>query len=58
MTKSELVARLAVRYPQPGAKDAEVAVTMIFDAMAKSLSQGQRIEILGFGSFAETTRAS
>lgn len=51
MTKSELIARLADRYPQLVAKDAELAVKMILDAMTKSLSQGQRIEIRGFGSF-------
>ncbi len=51
MTKSELIARLAARYPQLVAKDAELAVKVILDAMAKSLSQGQRIEIRGFGSF-------
>ena len=33
MTKSELIARLAQRYPQLVAKDAEYAVKMILDAM-------------------------
>ena len=51
MTKSELIAKLAVHFPQLVASDAELAVKMILDAMAKSLSQGQRIEIRGFGSF-------
>ena len=51
MTKSELIAKLAARYPQLVAKDAELAVKMMLDAMAKSLAQGQRIEIRGFGSF-------
>ena len=51
MTKSELIARLAQRYPQLVAKDAELAVKMILDAMAKSLAEGRRIEIRGFGSF-------
>jgi len=51
MTKSDLIARLAVRYPQLVAKDAELAVKMILDAMAKSLAEGRRIEIRGFGSF-------
>ena len=51
MTKSELIARLAARYPQLVAKDAEFAVKMILDAMTSSLVQGQRIEIRGFGSF-------
>jgi integration host factor subunit beta len=51
MTKSELIARLAGRYPQLVAKDAEYAVKMILDAMTQSLVSGQRIEIRGFGSF-------
>ncbi|MGQ5521941.1 integration host factor subunit beta [Chitinimonas sp. PSY-7] len=51
MTKSELIAKLAERYPQLVAKDAELAVKTILDAMAVSLSSGQRIEIRGFGSF-------
>ena len=51
MTKSELIARLAQRYPQLVAKDAEYAVKMILDAMMSSLLGGHRIEIRGFGSF-------
>ena len=51
MTKSELIARLAGHYPQLVAKDAEVAVNAILDAMTSSLVSGQRIEIRGFGSF-------
>ena len=45
MTKSELIARLAQRYPQLVAKDAEYAVKMILDAMTQSLLSGHRIEI-------------
>ncbi|MGA8005233.1 MAG: integration host factor subunit beta [Burkholderiales bacterium] len=51
MTKSELIARLAQRYPQLVAKDAEYAVKMILDAMTQALLAGDRIEIRGFGSF-------
>ena len=51
MTKSELIARLAGNYPQLVAKDAEVAVSAILEAMTVSLVNGQRIEIRGFGSF-------
>ena len=51
MTKSELISKLAMRYPQLVTKDAELAVKTILDAMAASLSQGERIEIRGFGSF-------
>lgn len=56
MTKSELIARLAERYPQLVAKDADFAVNTILDAMTQSLAIGQRIEIRGFGSFALSTR--
>ena len=51
MTKSELITRLAARFPQLVTKDAELSVKTIIDAMAKSLSKCQRIEIRGFGSF-------
>lgn len=51
MTKSELISRLAARFPQLVAKDAELSVKMIIDAMAQSLANGHRIEIRGFGSF-------
>ena len=39
MTKSELIARLAERFPQLVAKDAEFAVKMILDAMTDALSR-------------------
>ncbi|MBI4755113.1 MAG: integration host factor subunit beta [Betaproteobacteria bacterium] len=52
MTKSELIAQLAVRFPQLVAKDADFAVKVIIEAMADSLAKGDRIEIRGFGSFA------
>ena len=56
MTKSELIARLAERYPQLVAKDADFAVKTLLDAMTDALSAGQRIEIRGFGSFALYSR--
>lgn len=58
MTKSELIARLAERYPQLVAKDADYAVKTIIDAMADALSTGHRIEIRGFGSFELNRRPS
>lgn len=51
MTKSQLVSRLAERFPQLLSKDAELIVKIMLDAMANSLSRGERIEIRGFGSF-------
>ncbi|MDA8256356.1 MAG: integration host factor subunit beta [Betaproteobacteria bacterium] len=52
MTKSELIARLAERFPQLVAKDADYAVKMILDALTAALVRNDRIEIRGFGSFA------
>jgi integration host factor subunit beta len=52
MTKSELIARLAERFPQLVAKDADFAVKMMLDALTAALANGDRIEIRGFGSFA------
>lgn len=51
MTKSELTARFAARYPQLVSKDAEVAVNSILAAMTASLASGERIEVRGFGTF-------
>lgn len=52
MTKSELILRLAERFPQLVVKDADYAVNVMLDAMSEALVKGDRIEIRGFGSFA------
>jgi integration host factor subunit beta len=52
MTRSDLIVKLAERYSQLLAKDAELAVKVILDSMASTLATGGRIEIRGFGSFA------
>ena len=52
MTRADLIDRLAFLNPQLQAKDAEMAVRVILDAMSDMLSNGGRIEIRGFGSFA------
>jgi integration host factor subunit beta len=56
LTKSELIARLAQRYPQLVAKDADFAVKTILDEMSRTLALGRRIEIRGFGSFSLNIR--
>ena len=58
MTKSELIARLAAQYRHLVAKDAEIAVNAILEAMTTSLVKGGRIEIRGFGSFGINYRPS
>ncbi len=51
MTKSELIESLARRQMQLAYKDVELAVKTILEHMANALSNGERIEIRGFGSF-------
>ncbi|MAZ65873.1 MAG: integration host factor subunit beta [Kangiellaceae bacterium] len=57
MTKSELIERIATMQPDLQFKDVESGVKMILDMMSDSLSQGERIEIRGFGSFSLHYRA-
>jgi len=51
MTRSDLITRLAELHPQLLAKDAELSVKVILDALSSTLSRGGRVEIRGFGSF-------
>jgi len=51
MTRSELVALLASRFPQLTAKDADVVVKEIVTAISETLTAGDRVEIRGFGVF-------
>lgn len=51
MTKSELIERITERHPELSSRDIELAVKTILDTMSQALSQGDRIEIRGFGSF-------
>jgi integration host factor subunit beta len=52
MTRSELIAALSQRFPQLVRQDAELAVSEILNAVGKTLIEGGRVEIRGFGSFA------
>jgi integration host factor subunit beta len=52
VTKSDLIARIAERFPQLVSKDADFAAKLILDALSETLARGDRIEIRGFGSFA------
>ncbi|QJD71276.1 integration host factor subunit beta [Marinobacterium sp. LSUCC0821] len=57
MTKSELIERLIERHPELSVKDVELAVKIMLNHMADTLSDGERIEIRGFGSFSLHYRA-
>lgn len=56
VTKSELIKRLAQRYPAFYYKDLSRIVELIFDEMALAMIDGKRIELRGFGSFAVRKR--
>ncbi|EAW40122.1 hypothetical protein MGP2080_15169 [marine gamma proteobacterium HTCC2080] len=51
MTRSELIEKIASQQSQLSTKDVELAVKLMIDHMAETLSSGERIEIRGFGSF-------
>lgn len=51
MTRTDLIAAVASRFPTLTVKDADIAVKEILDAIGSSLAQGNRVEIRGFGSF-------
>ena len=50
MTKAELIERVAVA-TDVTKKQAEAIVDTVFDAIVRSLKEGQKIELRGFGSF-------
>lgn len=50
MTKADLIEEVS-RVVEMTRKDSEIIVESIFDAVVKSLRNGDKIEIRGFGSF-------
>ncbi len=51
MTKSELIEILTQRQGHLKADDVDLAVKSLLEMMGSALSEGDRIEIRGFGSF-------
>ena len=56
MIKSELVARLAQRYPHLYHRDVERIVTTVLEEISKALATGHRVELRGFGAFSVKAR--
>ena len=56
MTKSELVEIIADNYGEITRREAEVVVNEIFQAISEALSNGERVELRGFGSFTTKRR--
>lgn len=51
MTKSELIEILSGRQAHLKSDDVDLSVKSLLDMMGGALSQGERIEVRGFGSF-------
>jgi len=58
MIKSELVVRLAQRYPHLFHRDVERIVSTVLDEVAVALAAGKRVELRGFGVFSVKVRSS
>jgi integration host factor subunit beta len=56
MIKSELVARLAERYPHLYHRDVERIVSTVLDEISSALANGDRVELRGFGAFSVKVR--
>jgi len=57
MTKSEIIEKIAQKQIHLPLKDVELSIKHILDLMSATLSDGERIEIRGFGSFSLHYRA-
>ncbi len=51
MTKSELIAELAMANPHLRGQDVETIVATIFEEITYALARGERVELRGFGAF-------
>ncbi len=51
MTRSDLITKLFAVHPTLPQQDIDLSVRVILDAMSRTLIEGGRIEIRGFGSF-------
>jgi integration host factor subunit beta len=56
MIRSELLQALARQNPELRAEDIERAVDTFFDEIARSLADGGRVELRGFGAFSTRAR--
>lgn len=57
MNKAELIAAAAEK-AELSKKDTEAAVNAVFDAITEALKKGDKVQLVGFGSFETRTRAA
>ena len=51
MTKSELISKIASKYPTLYLSDIEKIVFTIINTVTENIAKGNRVELRGFGSF-------
>src|SRR4051794_3842346 len=51
MTKGELIAHIAQQYPHYTPQAVETVLNAVLEQFATTLTQGERVELRGFGSF-------
>jgi integration host factor subunit beta len=56
MIKSQLIAKIAAENPHLTRPDVEHLVNTLFDSIAEALSDGNRVELRGFGVFSTRLR--
>lgn len=56
MIKSELIQRISQTNPHLYQRDVERIVNTIFNEITRALSQGNRVELRGFGAFSVRSR--
>ena len=57
MNKTELVTAVAAK-AELSKKDAEAAVNAVFDSVKDALAEGDKVSLIGFGTFSVKTRAA
>lgn len=57
MNKTELVVAVATK-AELSKKDAEAAVNAVFDSVKDALAEGDKVSLIGFGTFSVKTRAA
>ena len=57
MNKTELVAAVAAK-AELSKKDPEAAVNAVFDSVKDALAEGDKVSLIGFGTFSVKTRAA
>ena len=57
MSKTDLIAAVAAK-AELSKKDADAAVSAVFDAVSEALAQGDKVQLVGFGTFEVRARAA